>query len=492
MRAALARRRRVAVVCLLALSAGAVAAVITAPAVYEGQLKILVKHDRSDSVVSGAPDRAAERSDLSETELLSQVELIKATDLLETIAAEAGLARQVMAADASRTHAEALALAIKALHRDLTVAPIRKTWLIEVKYRSEDPRLARHVLDTLMRLYLEKHLAVHRPPGTYQFFSEQAERARRELDAAQEGLAQFSQTNRVVSAALEKAAALQKLFEFDGMRAQAAAALVETTQRLSAVTTELSRAPSQRTSQVRITDDAGVMQDVKSRILTLEMKRTELLQRFTPEYRGVVEIDEQLRDAKAALTAARSAPVREETVADNPTRQWLDTELARTQTDNAAIRARVQALSAAVDAYRTRAQTLELRDVEQNDLVRTLKAAEETYRRYMEKQEEARISDELDRTRIANVVVAQAPAVAFEPKRRPSLATLPFLIGAALLLSFGLAIAVDVWAPQGASVDAAEARTKPARARTDGTLDRGPRLRPINGVIPIDDAHGLT
>lgn len=470
-KAALVRQGRVVIVCFLALSVGIVAAVVMAPPVYDGQMKILVKRDREDSVVSGAADRAASHSELSETEVLSQVELIKANDLLEHVAAEAGLAKRMMAADEARTDAEALARATTSLRRDLTVAPIKRTWLIDVTYRSKDAQLTRHVLDTLVRLYLEKHLNLLRPAGTYQFFSEQSERARQELEAAQERLAAFSQTSHVVSPAVEKEGVLQKLVEFDSMRSQTAALVAETAQRQSAIKAELSRVPSQHTAQVRTTDATGVMQDVKSRILTLEMRRAELLQKYTPAYRGVVEIDGQLREARAALDDAREAPVREETIADNPTRQWLDTELARAQTENAAMQARMGALSAAVNQYRAKAQMLDLRDVEQRDLVRSVKEAENKYLLYAQKQEEARISNELDRTRIANVVIAEAPSVKFEPQRTPSAAMLPLLLPVALMLSFALALVVDALAWSG--------RPSPyallsARARRE--IGRGSRL----------------
>jgi uncharacterized protein involved in exopolysaccharide biosynthesis len=529
-KAALLRRSRVVIVCFLALSAGAVAAVIVAPRVYEGQLKILVKQDREDSVVSGAADHAAARSELSETELLSQVELIKAQDLLEKVAAEAELTKRITAAGTAHDDAEALALATTSLRRDLTVAPIKRTWLIDVTYRSKDAYLARHVLDTLVRLYLEKHLALHRPTGTYRFFSEQSERARLELEGAQERLAQFSQRNHVVSPALEREGVLQKLVEFDGLRSQTAALLAETTQRQSAIKAELSRVPSQHTSQVRTMDAATVLQDVKSRILTLEMKRAELLQRFTPAYRGVVEIDEQLREARAALADARNTPVREETIADNPTRQWLDTELARNETENAAMHARLGALSAAISEYRAKAQMLDLRETEQKDLARSVKEAENKYLLYTQKQEEARISDELDRTRIANVVIAQAPAVAFEPQRTPSLAALPLLLIVSLTLSFALALVVDAVAPAirpwpyspfwsslrarravGRSsrlaaglvelktlTDALEARLTARNGDQDAKLQPGMALgrttyvRPLDGVIRVADANGIS
>jgi uncharacterized protein involved in exopolysaccharide biosynthesis len=469
--AAVRRRSRVAALCFVALSAGAVAAVVTAPAIYEGDVKLLVQGDRADSVVSGASDPAAARSELSEAELLSQVELIKADDLLTKVAAETGLARRPEVTRRTDDEAEALALASERLDRDLSVAPIKRTWLIDVAYRSEDRALTRNVLDTLVRLYLEKHLTLHRPAGTYQFFSEQAERARGELDAARDQLARFSQQHRVVSAGQQKDGVLQKLLEFEALRSQADAELAETSRRLSSVTSQLERVPAQHTSQVRTSDDAGVIQDVKARILTLELKRAELLQKFTPAYRGVREIEGQLAEARAALTAARTAPVREETVADNPTRQWLDTELARVQAEDVALRGRVQALAAAASDYRTRAQTLEVRGSEEKELLRNLAAAEQRYLLYIRKQEEARISDELDRRHIGNVVVAQPPTVKFEPTRRPGLAMLPPLLAVALMLSVAIALALDALTPwRGPAI----ASLSPSRVAAPDTISPAP------------------
>jgi uncharacterized protein involved in exopolysaccharide biosynthesis len=262
----------------------------------------------------------------------------------------------------------------------------------------------------------------------------------------------------VVSASTEQQAALQKLTEFEALRAQAAAALAEATQRQSAAAAELSRVPEQRIAQRRVMQNPGAVEDIQSRILTLEMKRTELLQRFTPEYRGVVETEQQLRDARAALAQALETKIHEETVADNPTRLWLDTEVARARTDNAALRARVASLSSAVAQYRTQAQRLEQQSAEESELLRRLTAAEERYRLYLAKQEEARISDELDKTRIANVAVAEAPSLSHEPTRRPSLAMLPLLLVISMMLSAGLALGVDAFSTGGAFTVAVPSR----------------------------------
>ena len=475
LKAAVLRHSNLLLICFFALSAGAVAAVMLATPMYNAQLKLLVKHDRADSVVSAAADPDNSRIELSEHDVLSQVELVRSDDLLEKVAHEAGLVRRLIDSEAVQTDAEAVAVATQQLREDLRVAPIKRTWLIDVSYRSDDQRTARQVLDTLVRLYLEKHLTLHRPSGIHKFFSHQTEQAKQDLQAAQDRLLAFNQKNGVVSAALEREGTVQKFLEFDAMRAQAAAARLEASRRLTAVSEELARTPAQRVAQVRTSDDGNATRDVKARILALETMRTEMLQKFTPQYRGVRDIDAQLQDLRAALARAESRPLKEETLSDNPTRQWLDTERARVMAENAAAQARVQAFGATADQYREKAQTLEQQNAEERELVRSVQVAEQKYLLYAQKQEEARISDELDRTRIANVVVAQAPTVDFEARRNPSLAMLPLLLGISLLLSFAAALAADAIDPK---VTYESAFTTPAiRALRQGNDYLEARLR---------------
>jgi uncharacterized protein involved in exopolysaccharide biosynthesis len=473
----LLRRSRLIVICFVALAAGAVLAVMFAQPVWHGQMKILVKRDRTDTPLSGSADVRDDRTELSEAELLSQAELIRASDVLAKTIETTGLDKRMVESGEARDDAEAKALALDRFKRNLAVTPIKKTWLIDVNYRSDDPQLTRRVLDTLLHVYLEKHLSLQRPAGTFQFFSDQADLARHELEAAQQRIEVFAQTHRVVAAGTEKQNALQQLSDFEAMRAQATTALAESDRRLTTLASELSQTPAQRISQVRTSDDAQVMRDVKSRILELEAKRTDLLQKFTPDYRGVVELETQMKQARAALDEAQKSPIREETMADNPTRQWLETELARTRTDNAALHARAQSLASAVSRYRSSAEVLGVRDVEQQDLERTVKAAEAKYLLYVQKREEARISDALDKDRIANVVVAESPTVDFKPERKPSVAMLPLLFGGALLLSFAFALALDAFAFPAQRVFAVQ-RLDRSLARSRALLDALDRTRP--------------
>ena len=76
----------------LTLFAGTTVMVALSPKQYEAEMKILVKRERVDAVVSGDPKAASlGRSDVTEDELNSEVELLRSRDLLEQVALAAGL-----------------------------------------------------------------------------------------------------------------------------------------------------------------------------------------------------------------------------------------------------------------------------------------------------------------------------------------------------------------------------------------------------------------
>jgi uncharacterized protein involved in exopolysaccharide biosynthesis len=170
-------------------------------------------------------------------------------------------------------------------------------------------------------------------------------------------------------------------------------------------------------TQRRTADNPQLLQQMKSTLLTLELKRTELLTKFEPNYRLVQEIEKQIAETRAAIAAEESAPVRDETTDADPTREWARSELVKAEAELSGLQARAAADQAALVKYRQGARSLQQASIIQQDLVRAAKTEEENYLLYLRKQEEARINDALDRRGILNVALAEAPTVPALPAR---------------------------------------------------------------------------
>jgi uncharacterized protein involved in exopolysaccharide biosynthesis len=455
------RHRRLVVISFLGILSGSILVAAFQPNRYSAGMKILVKRERVDPVVTAEASALPQFAlAVTEEQMNSEVELLKSRDLLEKVVLACELQRpsdsawsKVVAAVNSRMKDMSpeekdtrIPTAVRMLEKTLTIEVLRKTNLIAVHYESPDPRLAAQVLTELSNLYLEKHLEVHRPPGAFDFFQQQTKEYRKGLTDAEERLVDFTHGGAAISAKLEKEVALQKVAEFDATLRQTQAAIAETQQRIHALQEQMVSIPARMVTQVRNADDAMLLSQLRANLLTLELKRTELLGKFEPSYRPVQEIETQIAQTRAALAVAEKSQLHEETTDRDPTHEWTREELAKAKADLAGLQARAQATALTVQSYRVNARLLERNEVVQDDLIRTVKATEENYLLYRRKEEEARISDALDRRRIINVAIAEAATVPSLPSSHRSL-TLVMGLLLATAVSLGLAFGSDYLDP---------------------------------------------
>jgi uncharacterized protein involved in exopolysaccharide biosynthesis len=425
----------------------ACAVILLTPARYETELKILIRRDRADPLLSADPANITVSPDrITEEDVNSEVDLLKSRDLMEQVAKAAGLADQttrpwwaaLVPGYKPPDPAAALASAADALSAAIEVEPPKKSHLIRVTYQSSDPKLAARVLNLLGDLYLQKHLAVHRSSGAAEFFQRESERFRENLRNLEQQLVERGQKEGVVAAATEKASVLQALSEAESQMNNTAAQIRGTEDRIRDLQAQASQLPARNTTQVRTS--AALQQELRSNLYNLQLKRTELLQKFDPSYRAVQDVEAQIQQVRSALADAEARPLREEVVDQNPLHEMIQAEIARARADLSGLRARHTALAASIQQMRQ--QTIRLQEEEklQQDLTRAAKIAEDNYLLYLRKQEEARIGDELDQQRVANVVIAQAATPPVNPATTPwSQVPLAFLLAGVVSLGMGFA-----------------------------------------------------
>lgn len=250
----------------------------------------------------------------------------------------------------------------------------------------------------------------------------------------------------MVSAKIERDLALQHLAEFDAAADQAQASAVEAAQRIQFLETQLATMHSRMTTQVKDTENQLLMQQLKSTLLNLELKRTELLTKYDPSYRLVQEIEKQIADTRAEIDAEENRPAKEETTDVDPTYAMLRNDLAKAQEDLSGFKSRTAATRLVAADYRKTAERLEEQALQQDDLEQAEKTQEENYLLYQKKREEARISDALDQRGILNVALAEHPIVPAIPVQSPvKAAGITLLLG--FFASFGAAFVADYASP---------------------------------------------
>ncbi|HTC48204.1 MAG TPA: GumC family protein [Candidatus Aquilonibacter sp.] len=445
------RHKRVLVLCFGGVLLGTLLAALFTPPNYRAETRILVKHERVDPVVSAeqsAPTSQARNDEVTEEQLNSEAALVTSDDVLRQTVVACGLQHHKSLTGwlFGRTEEQKIAKAVDALKTNLKVEPVRKSNLISVSYESSDPKQAAAVLTTLSKGYIDKHLEVHRPPGQLKFFEQETELYRQDLDNAENQLKQFAQGQGGVAPMLARDITLQKLNDFNASLQQTKADLASTEQRIHDLEKQAGTTPERLTTQVKESDDASVLQGLKSALLTLELKRTELLTKYQPTYRLVQEVDKQIQDTRASIVTEESKPLRDVVTDQNSAYSWIGTELVKARADYSGLQAREAATQAIVAMYQGNARDLEEKDLAQHDLARTAKADEDNYLLYLRKREEARMADALDEQRILNVAIVDNPAVPSLPTgNRMQFAVIGLLLAATL--SVGVVFTIEYLDP---------------------------------------------
>jgi uncharacterized protein involved in exopolysaccharide biosynthesis len=439
------RQGRIVAISFALIVVGAIAYRLVAPS-YQAEMKILVSRGRQDPALTPTPTQPEiEREEVTEEDLNSEVELLHDGEILRTVAQASGMFPEPgfsLGKFLGQSDDERLERVVRRIGRRLEVEPTRKTTLITVTYDSSSPEQAANVLTCLAGAYLERHSRLHRPGGETIFFEQQINQSRRNLEDAEMQLKDFTRGEGVISAAQQRDITLQKLGEIEAGDRANQVEIAATSQRLRVLQTKLPALPERVTTVIRNADNPQLMGKLKSKLLDLELKRTELLTKYEPSYRLVQEVDRQIADTKGLIAQEELAPLRDQSTDLDPNHAWAKSELVKAQVDLAALQARAIAGRQLLTSYESEAATLGNDAIKQDELLSNLKAAEEQYLLYLGKREEARIGDALDQQRILNVRVAEEPAAPALPQRSAlTFGLLAFLFAGTV--STSLAFAAD-------------------------------------------------
>jgi uncharacterized protein involved in exopolysaccharide biosynthesis len=439
--AVLFRQRRTILIAFAVVLIAAAASGLWVPK-YETKMKILVRRQRTDEIVTASTNAPSQtfNDQVSEEDLNSEVELINSGDLLRQVVISTGLSG-VQGLPTDQASEIRIAKAVRNLSKQLKITPGHKSNVISVSYQSRDPKMAARVLATLATAYMEKHLEVHRSSGEFKFFDQQMRQYQQGLDQAQGKLTAFTKKTGVVAAEVERDSALRQANDFDAAAHQARINLVETEQRVGALRKQLQTMKPRVTTVVRTSDNPQLFDQLKSTLLNLELKRTDLLTKFAPTYPLVQAVDQQIAETKSAISTEERNPMREESSDRDLTYQWVKDELTKSQTELSGLQSRASSAASVAGQYRSTAERLDQNALIQQDLMRAAKTQEENYLLYVRKREEARISEALDQRGIVNVALAEEPVIpALPTKSIFSLVVLTLLLAGTFSLSTGFVV----------------------------------------------------
>jgi uncharacterized protein involved in exopolysaccharide biosynthesis len=412
------RRSRTLMFCFFGILLGSLLAGLLWPS-YRAETEILVRRQRVDPVVSSQQTSPlVVSSEVSEEELNSEVELITNEDVLRKVVQQVGLNKpstSFFSMLSSQDPEVRMAKAVRNLRSKLGVDSLPKTDVIRITYSSRNPAQAAQVLSVLDSVYLQKHAEVQRAPGQFDFFNRQVEVAKTSLEAAEDKLKAFPQQTGTANPTLSRDITLQKVNDMNMSLAETQAAIAESKKKIDAME-QLSTTTAPRvTTQMRQLDDAPVLQQMKSTLLALQLKQSDMASKYAPDYPPLQELNREVANTQAEVNGEK--PLSDVTTDQNPAYSWMSSELVKDKSELRGYEAKATETEQLIRQTLASAQKLDVEGVDQQDLVRAAKAAEESYLLYLRKREEARITDALDAQRILNVAISEQPTVPTLPSQ---------------------------------------------------------------------------
>ncbi len=389
---------------------------------YVASMQIVVQQHRSDPSISAGQTGAIMNTSrgVSPDQISSEMAILHGEDMLKSVVRTCGLANTegkfsiaelFFPRDPEHLKAARFEKAAASMEKGLKVEAAKVSDVIEVRYGMVgDPQTPACALQNLGKLYLQKRLQLERPPGSSQFFAEQADKYGKELADTEKQLVAFSHDQQVAAPDVLRTDLAQQLSVAMASLYTTQQAIAADQNRLADLNRQLTSTPERITTQQISNSAMTLLQQLEASLLAAQVKRRELLTKYDPSYPLVVQTDEEIASTQKAIEKARSFNYMNQTTDQNPTYQFLHEDFAKTQADLASQKATAAATKASISRMHEQMVSLDAQSVKQGALIREQKANEANYLLYLNKREQERAADALDARSIADVSIA-VPAV---------------------------------------------------------------------------------
>jgi len=405
------------------------------PPTYEAKSSLLIKFGREYIYRSEVGERGSDSRPsipLNQEEVInSEIQILTSRDLIEkvitTIKVENIYPDYVVDPPKTMTPLEA---AIIKFEKKLVVEGIKKSNVIQVSFQHKDPRIAAKAVNMLVDFLKEKHLQVYSDPKS-SFLEQQLSAYEQKLKESQNQLETFKQKYQVFSLEEQRTLLLKQRTDLDTVFKAAQNQVRELQNRLSSLRNQM-QTISKDVPLYTETERYKIIDDAKAQHLSLQLKEQELLQKYNEDTPLVVNVRKEIKIVQDFIKKQEEDLKGKVRTGQNIVYQDLEREMMKAQAELSSQEARRATLQGQIAQLDREIQTLDLRENELQDLKRELAANERNYKTYLEKVEEALISDDLNRLKMTNISLIQAasvPAKPIKPKKALNIA-LGIILGA--------------------------------------------------------------
>ena len=295
--------------------------------------------------------------------------------------------------------------------------------------------MAARAVNLVVDFFKEKHLAVH--SGTESTFLEsQTDLYDQELKNSENRLEAFRQKNRVFSLDEQRSLLLKQRTELDTSLKSTRNRIDELGKKLASLRGQMKGILADKNNYTQ-TERDKIIVEARAKLLTLQLSEQDLSSKYPDNNRLLVNVRQEIQIVRDFLKEQEEA-IGGKVKTSNPVYQEAEKGAMNAEAEEASLRVKAATLQAQIGQLDSEIKTLDLREKDLQGLKREVTTNDKNFRTYQDKKEEARISDEMNRQKLANISVIQAavvPSKPIKPKKALNI-LLSIILGAVSGLGF--------------------------------------------------------
>jgi uncharacterized protein involved in exopolysaccharide biosynthesis len=235
------------------------------------------------------------------------------------------------------------------------------------------------------------------------------------LRKAEVHLESFKKQHNITSLEEERSLLLGKEADLKAALNQTLSQIAETENRIRQLKHQLASTPQTIAQGEETEHSPYVINTLQARLMELELKEKELMTKYTERSRLIQNVREEIQIVQAKLGEQEAKRYGTSRSGINVTYQRLQEELFSNQAELEALSAKKQTQGAQLADYNGNLEKLNRIEVELNQLKQQVDVDRQSFRLYLTKFEESRISDAMDTEKISNVTQIQAARPPLKP-----------------------------------------------------------------------------
>jgi uncharacterized protein involved in exopolysaccharide biosynthesis len=304
---------------------------------------------------------------------------------------------------------------LEKFQKNLTASAILNSSIIKITFKHENPEVAALTVNRLADYYIEHRLNLENSNEAYDFFTQQSNLLKDKLMTSERKLEQYKKDHHITFLSDQQRILISRINDLRSLINSSKSAEAEQRNRIDILKKQIKRTPREINQEEAVVANSQVINTLQARLVDLELKEKELLTRYTESSLLVKNVREELSVVREKLSEHEGKLYGTTTKGVNPTFQYVERQLLESQAEERSLAARLEIMQEQLDAYTTELSQLNNVEIDFNRLQEEVQQNRENYRLYLREQEEFRIDQEKNKSKITNVNLADKGKVAFKP-----------------------------------------------------------------------------